>query len=344
MITPIWIRVTRFIRHVTRPDWFWWIAGVVAILAIGVVSSWFFWEDLRGDEESLSTTIRNLGLVEGGIIAIVLAVWRSIVAQRQADAALQQAETGLRQADTSEQGLLNDRYQKGAEMLGNYVLSVRFGGIYALQSLAEEYPEQYHVQIMHRLCAFVRHPTKDNAGESAPDLKGETPDETSSLREDVQAVMQAIANRKKTSIALEREVDFRLDFNYADLRDMVLWGGDLSLANFKVANLSGAKFIRTDLSEANLTFANLSSTVLGNVDMSGARLMEIENFSKMTIGGYLNVAGADFRGLDLSGARLMGMTNLTQSQLDQSRADPDNPPSLGGLVDPETGERLVWRG
>ena len=141
MITPIWIRVTRFIRHVTRPDWFWWIAGVVATLAIGVVSSWFFWEDLRGDEESLSTTIRNLGLVEGGIIAIVLAVWRSIVAQRQADAALQQAETGLRQADTSEQGLLNDRYQKGAEMLGNYVLSVRLGGIYALQSLAEEHPE-----------------------------------------------------------------------------------------------------------------------------------------------------------------------------------------------------------
>ena len=344
MSRPNWTRFPRVIPPVTRWDGFWWIAGVVVIVVVGVILSWCFWEDLRGKEESLSTTIRNLGLVEGGIIAIVLAVWRSIVAQRQADAALQQAETGLRQADTSEQGLLNDRYQKGAEMLGNYVLSVRLGGIYALQSLAEEHPEQYHVQILRLLCAFVRHPTKDNAGESAPDLKGETPDEASSLREDVQAVMQAIANRKKTSIALEREVDFRLDFNYADLRDLVLWGGDLSLANFKVANLSGAKFIRTDLSEANLTFANLSSTVLGNVDMSGARLMEIENFSKMTIGGYLNVSGADFRGLDLSGARLMGMTNLTQSQLDEANADPNYPPLLGGLVDAETGELLDWRG
>ena len=227
-------------------------------------------------------------------------------------------------------------------MLGNNVLSVRLGGIYALQRLAEEHPKQYHVQIMQLFCAFVRHPTKDNAGESAPDVKGETPDETSSLREDVQAVMQAIANRKKTSIALEQEANFSLDFSYADLRGMALLSGDLSRANFRVANLSGAKFMGTDLSEVNLTVANLFFTLLGNVDLSGAYLMEIENFSKMNIGGYLNVAGAVFTGLDLSGARLMGITNLTQSQLDQAHADAINPPLLGGLVDPETGEQLDW--
>ena len=53
---------------------------------------------------------------------MLLAVWRSIVAERQ--------------ADTAQQSLLNERYQKGAEMLGNEVLSVRMGGIYALGRLA----------------------------------------------------------------------------------------------------------------------------------------------------------------------------------------------------------------
>ena len=208
MSRPNWTRFPRVIPPVTRWDGFWWIAGVVVIVVVGVILSWCFWEDLRGKEESLSTTIRNLGLVEGGIIAIVLAVWRSIVAQRQADAALQQAETGLRQADTSEQGLLNDRYQKGAEMLGNYVLSVRLGGIYALQQFG---CRNIQSSITCRFCvsyaAFVRHPTKDNAGESAPDLKvGRRLTRLLHCREDVQAVMQAIGKpQDRRSIALERE-------------------------------------------------------------------------------------------------------------------------------------------
>ena len=179
----------------TRPDWFWWIAGVVAILAIGVVSSWFFWEDLRGDEESLSTTIRNLGLLEGGIVAIVLAVWRSLVAQKQAEAALRQADTALRQADTAQQGLLNDRYQKGAEMLGNDVLSVRLGGIYALQRLAERAsragPRPDYASFLRLSCA-VQPKTqvlelRRIQGESIPPLP-----------EDVEAIMTAIGARKRT--------------------------------------------------------------------------------------------------------------------------------------------------
>ena len=44
-------------------------------------------------------------------------------------------------------------------MLGNDVLSVRLMGgirIIALQRLAEEHPEQYHVQIMRLFCALAR--------------------------------------------------------------------------------------------------------------------------------------------------------------------------------------------
>ena len=60
-------------------------------------------------QETNSTTLRNIGLVVAGLIALPLAVWRSTVAHRQAEIA--------------QRGLLNERYQKGAEMLGNDVLS-----------------------------------------------------------------------------------------------------------------------------------------------------------------------------------------------------------------------------
>ena len=115
------------------------VAGLVALIVL--------WDWLSVGE-SRSATIRNVGLVVAGLIALPLAIWRSIVAEDQ--------------TKTAQQSLLNERYQKGAEMLGSEVLSVRLGGIYALQRLAEEHAEQYHVQIMRLFCAFARFPTKDD--------------------------------------------------------------------------------------------------------------------------------------------------------------------------------------
>ena len=45
----------------------------VAVLAL----SFLFWDWLRGDESG-STTIRNLGLVLAAIVALPLAIWRSV--------------------------------------------------------------------------------------------------------------------------------------------------------------------------------------------------------------------------------------------------------------------------
>lgn len=104
------------------------------------------------------SAIRDYGLLIAAIVAFPLGFWRSRVAERQADAARGQVET-------SEQGLLNERYQRGTEMLGSDVLAVRLGGIYALQRLAKDHPEAYHVQVMRLLCAFVRNPTAASNGD-----------------------------------------------------------------------------------------------------------------------------------------------------------------------------------
>ena len=180
-------------------------ALVVVALAATVVLSSVFWDWLNTGE-SPSATIRNLGLVIGGIIAGLLAMWRSTVAERQAD-------TAQRQAETAQEGLRNERYQTGAKMLGSVVLSERLGGIYALQRLAHEHPKQYHIQIMRLFCAFVRNPPASEEHERRKEPEDRLPPKFPALRDDVQAVMEAIRARHEKQFTLERQEGFRFDLH-----------------------------------------------------------------------------------------------------------------------------------
>ena len=142
-------------------------------------------------------------------------------------------------------------------MLGSEVLAERLGGIYALQRLAEEYPEQYHMQVIRLLCAFVRLPTKDQSlgsGQAAIE-----PGTLLGIRQDVEAIMQAIGSRSELRIALERELEFRLDLKGADLHGAQLLNADLSHAMFHRAHLSNVNFANTDLTDCFLSYADLST-------------------------------------------------------------------------------------
>ena len=283
LLRPLLGRFLRLIRRCTSWNGFWWIAGIAVVLAIGIYLSWRFWEDLQGGAESLSATIRNLGLVIGGVIAILLAVWRSVV--------------GSSQADTAQRGLLNERYQKGAEMLGSNVQSVRLGGIYALQQLAEEHPEHYHIQVMRLLCAFVRNPTKDKE----TDLNQAEP-EVKALREDIHAGMIAISVCHTGQLSLELDAGYILDFEDANLSWIVFQGRNLSRAKLINANLFQSVLNRTDLSGSNLFLAYLR-----HADLSDANLANVTMSRTLTRGVKLwgaNMSGAALDGLDLSGVRL----------------------------------------
>ena len=370
--------------------------AVVVVLALVVM----FWEWLS-DGESGSTTVRNVALVLAGVVALPLAIWRSVVADRQ--------------AKTGQQGLLNERYQKGAEMLGSDVLSVRLAGIYALQRLASEHRQQYHIQVMRLFCAFVRLPTRDQSLEP-----GQAPIQPGTLlgvRQDVESVMEVIGHRTETQKALEREGDFRMDLRGANLSEAQILDADLSRAMFHNSNLSNVNLANTELTDAFFSYADLSKarfydvnftrTRLESANLTGAMLQDAEmvrlslhnvslsganlgraNLSQsilqdakvdsawldgatLTNATFLradlsqarlvradlsgaefldaNLTGATFSDAKLSGARFshgghQAAKGLTQAQLDQARADPDNPPNLLNVLDAETGEQLVWRG
>ncbi len=327
------------------------------------------WEWLQeGDSrESNGATLRNVGLVVAAVIALLLAIWRSRVAQRQ--------------AATAERSLLNERYQKGAEMLGSKVLAVRLGGIYALQGLAEEDPKQYHVQIMKLFCAFARRPTHDGDDGIGKGKQSDAPDEsdteTERRREDVRAVMEAIGSRSESDIVLEREDSFKLDLTGVDVGDADLRRANLSWIVLKNANLSGAKLNRANLSmtgldganlsKADLTGANLSGATLTNAKLCGAELYHANLSDAKLHGADLSRAGlggaklfnAQLNHANLSGASLyynrsevsdptetkIPATGLTQAEFDKTVTDPDNPPGLDpAVIDAETGKPLVWRG
>ena len=181
-----------------------WVPATLTVLVVCGVLCCLFWDrlnsitEIRTEEletgvktirtetvESNSTTIRNVGLVVGGIVAVMLAMWRSLVAQRQADATLRQAsavffqaKTAERQSTTALRSFLNERYEQGSSKLGSDDPTVRMEGIDMLERLAREHPSEYHVQVIKRLSLFVR--------TSVSSLR---------LREEVAAAMAAIGSR-----------------------------------------------------------------------------------------------------------------------------------------------------
>ena len=343
-----------------------WPLAILAVAAIGSVVAWQLWEDIEDQNEPISTTIRNVALIVGGLIAILLAMWRSRVAERQ--------------ADTSQQGLLYDRYQRGAQMLGDGNLAVRLAGIYTLQRLAEEHPDQYHIQIMQLFCSFVRSPTDDGRISRHDKARGET---GSRLRADVQAALYAIGGRSQQGIAKERgSNNFSLDLRFANLKGAfldafnlsgaILTGSDLSNSSLNDAQLDRAILFRADisyssLSDANLAWARLSEakfteavmlqTDLSNTygvetDFSGAHLADSNCWNSRLM--WARFAGTHFRNANLSATDFSISDfdppdratdhGLTQAQLNEAWCRLGVPPNLHGLLDAETHEPLVWLG
>ena len=303
---------------------FWFTVLAVALLAVGIVLSIVFWSWLHpetSEEASRSTTVRNVGLLIGGVLALVFAVWRGLVAERQ--------------TATARESLLNDQYQRGADMLGSRALSVRMGAIYVLRRLAETHPKQYHVPVMELFCVFVRYPTMDHELAAKP----------LPLREDVQAVMSAIGDRSGTHLRHERAEHYRLqlhgaDLSHADLCGAILTGADLSGARLNDASLLGANLSCAVMVKADLTRVNATQAKLCWADLSNATLH------------YTNLSGAVFRegvthrkpSIPCSPTGEVASAGLTNYQLSFALADPDNPPMLNDAIDTETGKPLVWRG
>ncbi len=315
---------------------------IALILLIAVIAIWIV---SPGD----LAAIRDYGLLIAAIFAFPLGFWRSRVAERQASAA--QRQVSATSAATTDQA--NVRPGQGRVVQRPYTSddtaqqNLCQSLIYALQRLAAEHPEQYHVQIMRLFCAFIRNPTVEADGVGLANNETgeatETHDGRSRVRarQDVEAVMEAIATRSKIGIDLERAPEFQLD-----LRDAKLHG--LNLMNFKHVNLSWANLSFADMSYVNIRpLTDMSWIHAVSVNLSGACLVDVNLSVTQFIGADLS--GTLLHGANLSGAAFSNGNRdtpcrLTHSSTRLARADPNHPPLLVSVLDAETGEQLVWRG
>ena len=255
--------------------------------------------------ESFSTTIRNVGLVAGGIVAVMLAMWRSLVAQQQADATLHQASAAHLQAQTAERAskttllsFLNERYEQGCSRLVSDDPAVRVDGIDMLERLAREHPTEYHVQVVKRLSLVVRSSVNSHR-----------------LPADVRAAMTAIGSRSEEDVGLESNESFELDLSGSNLQGLRL--ADL--------NLSGSNLIKANLSEADLHHVDLP-----NARLQGANLKEALLFETNISGTQFSLGDGDYPA-----------EGLTQSQINTARSYRNNVPKLDGVLDAESGEELT---
>ena len=322
------------------------VAAAVVLAVVGVPWFWGEWiQAILEEWESGSTVIRNFGLIVAGVLAVPFLLWRTRTADRQAQAARDQVAISNNQTDIAQQTLMNERYQKGAEMLGNPILSVRLGGIYALERLAKEFPDRYHVEVMKLFCAFVRFPLHDPMLESG--LGGG--ERTSLIRQDVQAALDGIGNRTETDVALEEKARYKLDLAGVVLLGACLESANLSSVDLRSANLAGSTLRHINLSGANLREAVLSSP---SANEEGRTSVFFPRLGSETDLSYANLSNAslvraDVRAVLLQNAKLTDATmfgmNLSHSDLsdsDLSRAKLSGADLTDALLSGVQGDRV----
>jgi hypothetical protein len=193
----------------------------------------------------------------------------------------------LRQVRANREGHLIDLFTKAIDQLASDRITVRHGGVYALEQLSELDP-RYRGHAHALLTAFVRHrvPWPPRNAESATQ-----PDGAAShvgFADDVAGAMSVLGRQvmivDDAPSALD-QVDLRgadldglhiprLHLAHSNLDDASLIGAKLGDATLEGTTLRNADLTNADLRTANLTGADLDGAVLRGADLSHARLTD----------------------------------------------------------------------
>ncbi len=221
--------------------------------------------------------VGTLATIAGGVVLYLnfrVATRNAEIANRNAETAAknlqatekkieQEAEKARKDADLANKRLITDRFSKAVEQLGNgNSLHIRLGGIYALESVAND-SDDYYWQVMEILTAYVR-----ERSPWPPREESRSPDKTPPLPTDIQSAM-TVLGRRKYSWGDEEE-KYRLDLRHTDLRGVYLHGANLKGVNLRRSHLEGARIRDVLMQCVLLDDAHLQGAILFNVALEGA--------------------------------------------------------------------------
>jgi len=196
----------------------------------------------------------------------------------------------LRQVRANRDGHSIELFTKAIDMLASDRVSVRHGGAYALEQLAE-LDERYHGHAHALLTAFIRRhapwpPNNIETDPTAQALHGGTFD-------DIGGALAALSRQAAV-------FDGWSELERVDLRAAELDKLNFSRTCFAHSNLEGASLV-----DAKLIGATMSDTILHNTNLTRADLRGA------------NLTDADLSGAQLDGTILLG-ANLATAQLDDA--------------------------
>jgi hypothetical protein len=259
----------------------------------------------------------------------------------------QQVQTGRRQLHVAQQRQVTERFTRAIDQLGNENLDVRLGGIYALEHIARDSPND-QATIAEILTAYIRThapwpPTLPGQYvatapiEDVPELQVRAPDVQASL---------TVLGRGGFAEQMPELTD-RLDLHEVDLRKAYVLHANLLGADLSGANLAGAVLVGVNLERASLSDVNLAKAHMLGCDFTYSDLHSA-NLEKAHIeGAILIVAG--LAGANLSGAYLE-RADLESAYLENAVADGDTkwPDGFdcvmaGVKLNGELSDRFKWR-
>jgi hypothetical protein len=306
-------------------------------------------------------SVSQSGAVDHPHAALVNPVVAGIGAALLIGTALQQAATARRrnreQTDADRQRRITESFSKATEQLGSDKLEVRLGGIYTLERILRESPDDYWT-VMENLTAFVRERSRRNEVErtsqgfeqrvaqrayflwvEAGRPEGRAGDFwTQSVRRDesgespttdIAAVLTMIRQRSEQSRKHELTHSWRIDLSSAILRGAQLEDAHLEEANLRDVHLEWASLGNAYLQRSNLWGAHLERANLRDAHLEGAFLggayLEGANLGGAHLEGA-NLWGAHLKeaniwGTHLKGADLVGAEGLSEAGLLNAHGD-----------------------
>jgi hypothetical protein len=213
----------------------------------------------------------------------------------------------------TERGQITERFGRAIDQLGSNKLDVRLGGIYALERLMHDSPQD-QLNLIEVLGAFIR----GHAGTSGPATPRVTTPAASRLRPatDVQAALTVLGRRPHPwggqNVDLSGANISGANLAHADLAYVQLHGAELSGANLLGADLTHADLTAADLADTDLRTSHLDRANLAHADLTRARLFYADldgaNLDRATLAGadltLANLERANLADADLSSSHL----------------------------------------
>ncbi|MEU0790077.1 pentapeptide repeat-containing protein [Amycolatopsis sp. NPDC005961] len=232
-----------------------------------------------GDRAKAVTDVRESLLKAFGGLAVIAgatATWRQLKLNRHSQ--------------------VTDAFSAAITQLGDPVLDVRLGGIYALERIARSSPADLRA-VEEVLCLFVKNRPWGTDVDIAVVVLGR--------RETRKPIRPVQLDRVKLpEIRLRFAVLPEADLHFADLSGAVLYRADLTRADLTGVSLKGAVLVEASLYQADLRDAVLTGALAEGVDLRGADLSRADlTGARLT---RAKLTDADLRAADLTDAELTG--------------------------------------